>query len=363
MADRDGILIRFASTITDFLTGKNRVRDELKDVGKGLDEVADASSNQADTTSAGLREVEDAASDAGDAASESVDSIGDSADSVGGKLGDLGQVGRKVLDGDISGAAESAAGAVTNLGPIGLVAGTVLAAGIGIASGAIKDQQKEVDELKARYSAMYKAAIEEGRTFIGEAQIQTEVLDIMWNPDRADEYNAAQKAAKDTGVELTTVLRGLAGDQSAAADIVAVTSTRVDDLKEKVAGFQGAVQGTKNPVLESYLEQQHALEAVRDKYKAIIDIQDENASKAETSQKIITEMHREEQEQVQRTSDADQARFEGLAEAIKNSDVDVKVSVKTPDAATVVKQMQREVDKQPPVTVKVQAKGFGRTFP
>ena len=108
---------------------------------------------------------------------------------------------------------ESLANAFSGFGPGGALVGILAAAGAGALIEGLVTAQEEADELKSKFSEMYKTAAEEGRNFLDTAQVQAEAMDIIFNPDRAEEEVRLRKEAAALGLDASTYILAMAGDE------------------------------------------------------------------------------------------------------------------------------------------------------
>lgn len=150
--------------------------------------------------------------------------LGEAVSSVRGNLSDLGQVGQDTL----GGLAATLAGA----GPAGIAGAAALAAGavgLGLVTAELQKQEEQAEALRTRMVDAYKAAAEQGMTYIDVAGEIANAQDLMWNPDRADEWQKVQDTQKKTGLDMSEVLKANAGD----LDALAVVQARVTEENKK----------------------------------------------------------------------------------------------------------------------------------
>jgi hypothetical protein len=115
----------------------------------------------------------------------------------------------------IGGVQELAANALGGFGPAGVAAGLVAAAGIGLVTSGLQAQQEEADKLKEAFAGLYQGAVEEGRNYLDAAQIIGEVQSLIFDPERAGEYKRLLEEASRIGVDSSTYIRAIAGDEDA----------------------------------------------------------------------------------------------------------------------------------------------------
>jgi len=198
--------------------------------------------------------TEDLGTASDDAGKQMGDGISDGASRAGDSMSELGNIAKDVLEGDFSGAAQSAAGALSLLGPVGVAAGAAAALGIGVITSTIQQQQEEADKLKERLSDAYSAAAEAGQAYIDTASVIANTHDLMFNTDRAEEWQKVQDTQKETGLEMSTLLKANAGDLEALAIVtgrVAEENRKAADAGEEANVFLDA-GGTKIQKLTDY---------------------------------------------------------------------------------------------------------------
>ena len=281
-------------------------RDASRDVGRAEDAVDDLS------TSAKR-------------AGESTEKIGDKASRVGDGLRGLGDIARDVLQGDIGSAAESAVsslGALAGGGALGAAGGVVAAWGFDLLLENLREQGEAAGEMKRRWLNAYQVAAEEGRNFLSEQQILAEANDLVFNPARAKEYKEALADAKALNLDINDVLLARSGDEESLQLVIDATKEKYNEV---FSDFARARSVEAAEIVE-----------IDDRYKAIGDTLDENAERAEASQDRKDKLHEREREQVERTANAMQTRYEGIAAALGKG---ISIPV------TVEDQTQAELDR------------------
>lgn len=241
------ISISLISDVTSFLRGITQSEDALDDVSGALDDLARDAQRDGDRAGdalergleSGARESADAVEsvgvsfrelardasrysrDAGDAlddevgkgardANESVEEFRDEARS------NFSEVASS-FTGDMTSAADLVQGTLGGLagslpGPVGIITG--LLAGVG---GAMFASWQANSEASAQaVSDMYDDMVESGNDFLSESAIQQSVRQILLNEEgRVTDYAEAVKIAESANLDLSVVLRALAGDQKA----------------------------------------------------------------------------------------------------------------------------------------------------
>jgi len=110
---------------------------------------------------------------------------------------------------------ESLANAFSGFGPGGALVGILAAAGAGALITGLQDAQEETDRLREKFTEMYSSAAEDGRKYLESEQIAAEVRNILFDPERADEYKRLREEARDIGVDELTYIEAIAGGEDA----------------------------------------------------------------------------------------------------------------------------------------------------
>ncbi|MET0725931.1 MAG: hypothetical protein ABWY36_06240 [Leifsonia sp.] len=295
-----GISISVAADTRAFSTGvKSGVLDPLEDVEKALDDVGREGEKSG-------RKLEDAYKDAQRDTERLEKANKDLADTIkrettksSKEIKSMGKEGlddfkeesnstakefAASFDGSIEsvtgGIQEIAANAFSGFGPAGAAAGLVAAAGLGVVMSAITSQQEAADALKQKFEDAYKTAAEDGKTFLDAAAIQAAALDILFDSQSRKD---AGRDAKLLGVDLTTMVRALAGDEEA---LNAAIQTGIDKREEVKAAAEGTV-GT-------IIIEQEAVDGVIERLKSQKGIQEENKAAAEEALEVTKQLKSEE---------------------------------------------------------------------
>ncbi|UOE43746.1 hypothetical protein [Agromyces larvae] len=290
------------------------------------------------------REVEKAATayeeveEKADGAADAAKAVGDESEKTGTKVESLGDIAKSVLEGDFGGAAESAIGALSALG-LFAGAGGALAAAIGegisgIVGNWVESWDDAAKESEQRVSRMFDAMLESGNKYLQADFISKEVARLA---DDTDSWNEAQKRAQDTGLEIGTVLRAMAGDQSA------ISATQ-DELNRKRQEELDLIDRSS----KAGEERAAAIDAVNLEYAETTDwlrqIQadtDTAAEKTKAVQGAVEQVTRKEAESAQRGKDAIAERGKALEEYYKKaaSPPEVRVPV-TADTSAVDRELE-----------------------
>lgn len=293
-SSRDGIVIKFLSDLQDFLTGKNRAKDELKDLERGIDGVKDASDAQATATEDGFRDVEQAAKDAGTAAGDLADGV----DDVGTATDGLKDKGSDALEG-LKG------GFLALAGVAGGVAGIVqqaFGAAVDFVKGKFEEQQKAAAELKESLVGAYRAAAEEGNRYLETAQLIANATDIINDPSRRKK---AEADASTIGVDTNTYIRALAGDYEALQVVIEQTKRAEEERRE--AGASNTQERAES------LAEKNRIAAIQRQLDLLKQAHEEGQANAEQTIAVASELEAAELSRIQKTRDADQARYEAAA--------------------------------------------------
>lgn len=285
--------------------GKNKSLDKLEGSMKDLAKEADVTGRKIGTElDSGFKKAGKGADDfkqeAQQTARESAASFDGSAESIG----DAFQ--------------EVAANAFSGFGPAGAVAGIAAAAGLGAVMTALQDQAAKLEELKQKFADMYRSAAEEGRTYLSEAQIQSGVLDALYDPAKRE---AALKKAQLIGSDIVTVLRAEAGSREDIAVAIDLANQKAAELQAKSQEATGTTSVWAAGV-----------QGIASDYEKLRDMLDGNAEAAKLAQESAVRGEEAHREQIQRTRDASQARYEAMAAQAANPIVQ-KVRVEVDDTA------------------------------
>lgn len=175
-------------------TSRKAGRDIDSGIGDGLDKA-----------STGMNDFKD----------EAKGTAREGAASFSGEFSDVGDVIQETL-----------ANALGGFGPIGAAAGIAAAIGFGALTAQI---EKDTEASKERVQSMYDAMIESQGRFLTDSTIMSQVKAIT---DDTEQMAKAQEIASGSGVDLGVVLRAMAGDASAAADVQAELQKKLDEAAE-----------------------------------------------------------------------------------------------------------------------------------
>jgi len=244
----DRIIINFGAETREVEVAGRKMSDVLKDTEDALDDVGASGE------------------DAGRQASDALDDTAKASDGVKNSLSEVGGAATKFVKGDLGGAVEDVASTVTimagSLIPgVGAALGVLAAEGIGAITSGLQEAQKQADELKTRLTSAYQSAVDEGRALLDENQIIAASNEIIFDPTQRKQY---QEDAAAIGVDATTLIRAMSGDEAALNEVLAQGVQLRDDQKAKTEGMVGA----NGEVISSYDSQLTKLNDVVGKLEA-----------------------------------------------------------------------------------------------
>lgn len=234
------VSIKFIADIASWVNGLGKSEDAVEDneaaledlmkqaielgraAGKTTDEIArdfsqafgvplDRAKSAVDEVTGATEDLGKAADDAGDEIATGIDG---GAKDAGSSMTELGSIAKDVLEGDFTGATESAVSALGLLGPAGVAAGALVGLAIGAVTSSFEEnkrKQEELAEAASQWATAYEGAA--GRV-VDASYTVGEILAITTDPER---FAEAQKAAEEWGVGVETAVGALAGDATALA--------------------------------------------------------------------------------------------------------------------------------------------------
>lgn len=289
--------ISIAADAKDFDRGiRDGVIKPLEKAEDALEDLADAADDAGRDASRGMTRLEDALEDAQRQAKRTEDAVddigeggkrgfgkmtegaqevtqeigqnlGEAVSSIRDNLGDLGQVGQDTLGG--------LAATLAGTGPAGILGAAALAAGavgLGLVTAELTKQQEQADEFRRRISAAYQGAAEDGRTFIDTQTMIADGLDLIFNPDRAEEYKRAIEDASQLGLDRSTIIAANTGDLEAQQ----IVQEQINRLLEESNSYE--LTGTTN---KKTLKNDVA--DIRDRWKEVVSTTEEYSEKAQSA--------------------------------------------------------------------------------
>ena len=298
----------------DIAANTRQAQASVKDLGEALDKVGGALDDVAkDGDQAGdklERTFRDMGKDADDAGKKIKKGVGDGLREAGDEAKSSGREAAASFSGEFSDVTdfvqETAANAFGGFGPIGAAAGLAAAVGIGLVGEELTRQQEQIAEMKQRFADMYQKAAEEGLNYISVADVIANTNDLMFNPDRANEWKSVQEEAVQIGIDANTVALARNGHEESLTTVLAAVSAKRDEVKAKAEeGGSTAIRMANDEV--------NALGGITREYEGIRAVHDANQENLQRANAITAGLHESERAQIQRTRDADQARYEAMA--------------------------------------------------
>lgn len=264
-------------------------KDEIRDLRTELDRAGRAGKDAGRDIDRGMRDAKDGVNDFKDEANSTAREAAASFDGSAESIGDAFQ--------------EVAANAFAGFGPAGAVAGLAAAAGLGAVTAELTRQQEEADKLRERLAGIYQAAAEEGRSYIDTAQIIAEANDLMFNPDRADEWKRLQEDANRLGLENYDIIAANTGERSAQEQV----QERINALIQ-----QEIDKGSESDSIVGNIGQ--SVYGLKNRWDEVIEVTQEQQAKVRELESIQGRAEESARTQINRTADVAAARYQGLAE-------------------------------------------------
>lgn len=248
------ISIDFLANARDFLRGNRDVREGLEDVGDALDDLArggddaggklerslENAARETERTERGFKDLSDTVQRESRTAGRDIErGIGDGLDKAGDGMNDFkdeakstAREGAASFSGEFSDVGdviqETLANALSGFGPIGAAAGIAAAVGFGALYAQI---EKDTEAAEERVQSMYDGMLASQSRYLNEESIMGIVSDLVQDTDKMTEAN---DIAAKSGADLGLVLRAMAGDADALAQVNASLTDQQDDLNKKM---------------------------------------------------------------------------------------------------------------------------------
>lgn len=297
------IKIDYTGDPREFLDATDKATDALDKTADALDDVADAGKTTGSSTADGLSDVADAADDAAGA----TDELGDATERSSAKGSSFADSFKSGLLG-IAGVAGGVAGIVT----------TVLGKAVDFVTSQINDQITASAQLKQSLIDAYVKAGEAGDRYLDKALIVANANDII--ADSAKRAKAEQEAAA-IGIDTSTVIAAQAGDYEALKVVIEAAHRAEDDR------LAAANDGSKSSTA-SKLQDVQALERIIKRNEDLLEVHKEGQEAAQLAIQVSKDIEASELGRIDRTSSADQARWEALADNVAKLD-GTKVEIQT----------------------------------
>ncbi|MCU1439996.1 MAG: hypothetical protein JWP85_993 [Rhodoglobus sp.] len=334
MAGNDRIIINFGADTREVEVGGRKIEDVLSDTEKALEDLGATGEDSLEKVTKGQDDVADNAKEMGDGVAANGGKFEELADKADGSLGEIG---------------EGLLGIAGIAGGVGGVVTTVVGGAVDFVTQKIEDQTAAAEELKTRFIDAYQTAAEEGRNYLDTAQIVAAASDIFFDPAKMDEYRTKAAAV---GVDVQTYVLAQAGSYE---DLAVVIEAAKQKEQERVDAIDSARGG------EAYVAEVDGIRDIIAENETLIQTHKDGASAAENAQAIKDQLSQNERNQIKRTSEADQARYEALATAYDTATtrppIDVPVNLDVPDVDGVLDGLQRAVSRRP---INVTVNGYTR---
>ena len=246
------------------------LEDALRDAQRQSQKTENALDDVGDGGAQGFGKIKDGA---GELQQEIGQNLGEAVSSFSGDLTDLSQVGQDTLGG--------LAATLAGTGPAGIVGAIALAAGAvgwGAITQSLTEQQEAADELRDRLGAAYRGAAEDGRDYLDVAHLTAEANDLLFNPDRADEYKKLREDAKTLHLDESILIKANAGDLQSQA----IVQQEINKYLESEDAHLDSIYG-KNKSLSDEAS------SLRDRWNALTDATKEQRNAAANSKRITSE--------------------------------------------------------------------------
>lgn len=289
-AGADDVSDRFSDVIRALVDMERQAGRSSDDIEKSLRGIGLSGDDAKEAIAAIDRELDglkDGAA-AAESAGDSVEGLSDKASGVGDSLRDLGSIAKDVLAGDF---ASAASGALESLGGIAAAAGvggavgsavsTAIAGLVGTLIGEFTAYSEKVKEVRDETSA---ALVEMAGRFDSDT-MHDRIVEIV---NDTEKWRQALLIQKETGLELSVVLSGLAGD----AEDAATTSAAFADAWDQIGGnvdtklmydAKASIEGVTGALVDAPPKVDAVSEAMRRNNERT---RETNASLAETAQRL-----------------------------------------------------------------------------
>lgn len=260
-----------SDTLDDLVKDGDRAGEKLESSFK---EVARASQKTSDTIKREMKE----------SSKVSVQALGNVKDEAGETTREVAASFDGSAESIAGGFQEIAANALNSFGIIGAVAGGVIAGGIGLVMKAITDQQAALDALKEKFADVYKTAAQEGRDYLTEAEIQSGVLEDLFDPTNNFEKRRKYEAeAAATGLSLIQIAEARNGSEEQINKALEYGSERVQQIQRDWEGLPGTISAAEietQAVVDSFKQQQDIMKQNKQVAKEVGDQQKSSAQQA-----------------------------------------------------------------------------------
>jgi len=328
------IRIDFLSNVRDLLRGVDDTERAFDDVADSLDDVVRDGDRATDRLERSFKDVADASRDAGRDIGRNMDDGFDRAKRRADEFKDEAKQSGKEAAASFSGEFDDVTDYVQEvvaqgLGPAGIAGAAIIGAIGAAATAAVEEWNEKIEGIRDATAEMWAAAAAEGQTFIETEAIRAEAHRILW--DKAYEENL--RAAEEAGVSRVDFAVAAAQGEGDVFDRV---HKQILDARE--AEKQAAID-SMNAGVDGNVAIQDAVTSVNSELARTVTILDEkakateeNKQKAREAAAVTKQLEEEERAQIQRTRDADQKRYEAMAERYSKP-IKAKIEVEVDDSA------------------------------
>ncbi len=243
---------------------------ELDATRKDLDKLGYAAKDAGDDGARGMGKIKDA----GQEVSQEIGSnLGEAVSSIRGDMSDLGQVGQDTLGG--------LAATLASAGPAGIAGAAALAAGavgLGLITAEIQASEERAEKLRDRLSAAYQEAAQAGRDYLDVSQLIGEANDLMFNPERAEEYKKVREEAKLLNLDESLLIKANAGDLQSQALVQQEINRFLESTEAHLDGVYGKNKGLSDEANN-----------LKDRWNEISEATKLQAAAAENSRKVTSD--------------------------------------------------------------------------
>lgn len=289
----EGAQIRIDVDPSKAVTGIEDVTDALDKINDNLDDVGKEGSRDVDKLEKSIKDLNQEALKTGSEFERSVGKgIKKSTDEAGEGLNELKDESRstaKEAAASFDGSAESiidafqevAANAFAGFGAAGLVAGAVVAAGIGTATAAFQANEEAAQAAKQRVRDFGISIIESGDTAAALEYINNNIKLIVTNADDAPKkFDDLRKMAEKTGLSVGALGQAYAGNTDAIDDMLKAAKNAYD---EEIASLREA-RDENASANDGYSEKSMYLEQIQEELKRT---QEETAAAAQIEKNYL----------------------------------------------------------------------------
>jgi hypothetical protein len=366
-----GYSISIAADTRTFLTGVQKgIIDPLEDAAEIIEDIGSESGRDLDKLERAMKDAQDKTEEVKESFSQLqqqiretgrksktdfADPMGRSTKEVTGQLDEVEREGKanaaelfSSFDGSFESIADAAQGTLGGLvgGLKGIPAIAVAAAGaagLGLVTSALIEQQEQADEMKKRLISAYQEAAAEGRDYLNTAQIIAEAQDIFTSDEREGELARYKEEAKKLGVDINTYVAAMAGDYDALTFAISRAQEAEAERKQELLD-DGASLAVIDGLISKESDLRRTLEGLGTQHIT-------NRENAEDYRSFVDEMTRKERENIGRVRSAEQERFDALgrsySEAAGRAPLSIPTQVQPPDFNALRRGWQGEFERRP----------------